>query len=862
MRKFCLFLFASFLVSTIGLSQVSLNAELNNIDYTNPKTYEIGGVTVTGVQFLDHNVLVALSGLQVGQKIDVPGEKISKAVANLWEQGLFSDVEIKATKIVADKIFLDIFLQERPRLSAFYFKGIKKSQATDIKEKLSLVRGTQVTKNKIQRALNVIKNFYIDKGYLDVDVNVVEKNDTALNNHVILGFEIKKNNRVKISQINIEGNETFPDAKLRRKMKDTKQKIWYNVFKRSKYIEAIYEKDKKKIIEYYNEQGYRDAKIVFDSVYRGVDSLVTIDMRIEEGVKYYFRNISWIGNTKYSSELLGTVLGIKRGEVYDEGVLNKRIRGDQDAVSSLYLDQGYLFFNVTPVEVKVENDSIDLEMRIYEGKQARINRISILGNTKTNDHVIRRELKTMPGELFSQTAVQRSIRELATLGYFDPEKLNIIPKPNPVDGTVDLEYIVEERPSDQIEVSGGYGAGMFIGTVGLRLTNLAMGDFFKKDAWRPMPTGDGQQLAIRGQTNGSYYKALSVSFTEPWLGGRKPNALSISFYHTVRSQDRGLVDVVRFMKVTGVSVGLGRRLEWPDTYFMLNHSLGFEHYNLKDYPGQFVVDNGRSNNFSFTTIFSRNSIDQPIYPRRGSLISLSLQITPPYSLFKKKDFWKLAESEINSLKTEFGLELIDEIEDGSEIADEIDKREQNMRYKWIEYHKWKFKSSNYTNIVDKLVLNTNLEFGYIGHYSNSIGPSPFEQFQLGGDGLSGYNLYGTETVGLRGYANEGLRGTYGSLTPQGGGNLYQKLTFELRYPLSLNPNATFYALTFFEAGNAWSKFDDYSPFELKRSAGVGLRIFLSMFGMLGIDWGYGFDEIPNIPKAHKGQFAFVIGQQF
>ncbi|MFO7864825.1 MAG: outer membrane protein assembly factor BamA [Salinivirgaceae bacterium] len=853
MRKFNLFLLAIVFTTLTGFSQVSLNPVLNDIDYNNPRTYEIGGVTVSGVRFLDHNVLVALSGLQVGQEIEIPGEKVSKAIKNLWEQGLFSDVEIAATKVIGNKIFLDIQLQERPRLASFYFKGIKKSHASDIKEKLNLVRGTQVTKNKIQRAINIIENFYVDKGYLDTKVDVVQKNDSVLNNHVVVGFIIDKNEKIKIAEINFHGNSTFSDAKLRRKMKDTKQKTWYNIFKRSKFIEPVYQKDKQNIIDFYNENGYRDAKIVRDSIYRTPDSLVQIDIFIEEGSKYYFRNIEWMGNTKYSGEVLSAVLGIKRGDVYDEGVLNKRLRGAPDAVSTLYLDNGYLFFNVSPVEISVANDSIDLEMRIYEGKQARVNRVTVVGNTKTNDHVIRRELRTKPGELFSQTAVQRSIRELAQLGYFNPEKLNINPKPNPVDGTVDLEYIVEERPSDQIELSGGYGAGMFIGTVGLRLTNLSLGSVFKKDAWRPLPTGDGQQLSIRGQTNGTHYKAISASFVEPWLGGRKPNSLSVSFYHTVQSVDRRFFDVVQFMKVTGASLGLERRLEWPDTYFMLTHSLSYEHYNLKDF-NRFFIQNGRSNNLSFTTVFSRNSIDQPIYPRKGSLVSLSLQFTPPYSLFKDKDFYMLDDEEIKSVENEYDTD--------AEIQEEITKRENLERYKWIEYHKWKFKSSNFTNIVDKLVLNTKLEFGYLGHYSNSIGSSPFEKFQLGGDGLSGYNLYGTETVGLRGYANEGLPGVYGSLTPRRGGNLYEKLTFELRYPLSLNPNATFYILGFFEAGNAWYEINQFSPFDLKRSAGAGLRIYLSMFGMLGIDWGYGFDDIPNLPNANKGQFAFTIGQQF
>ncbi len=854
MRRLSFLLFVIVLFSINGLAQISLNNTLDNLDYNNPREYEIGGITISGVKFLDHGVLISLSGLQVGEKIEVPGEKISKAINNLWEQGLFSDVEIKATKVIAGKIFLDIYLQERPRLSAFYFKGIRKSRASDIKEKLDLVRGTQVTKNKIQRAVNVIENFFIDKGYLDTEVEVIQKPDSALNNHVVLGFEIDKKERVKIASINIHGNEVYKDAKLLRKMKDTKQKTWYNIFKRSKFIKSVYEGDKKKLISFYNEEGYRDAKIKRDSIYRGPDSLVVIDIFLDEGDKYYFRDIQWIGNTKYSAEQLNLVLGIKKGDIYDEAILEKRLRGAQDAVSTLYLDKGYLFFNVTPVEVRVENDSIDLEMRMYEGKQARINRVTIVGNTKTHDHVIRRELKTKPGELFSQTAVQRSIRELAQLGYFDPEKLNVNPQPNPANGTVDMEYIVEERPSDQIELSGGYGAGMFIGTLGLRLTNLAIGDFFKKGAWRPLPTGGGQQLNIRGQTNGTYYKAISASFTEPWVGGRKPNSLTVSFYHTVRSVDRRLIDVERFMKVTGGSVGLGRRLDWPDTYFLLNHILSYEHYNLKEYSSYFFIDNGRSNNLSLTTVFSRNSIDQPIYPRNGSLVSLSLQITPPYSLFKDDDFYKLSEEEKQDVYNDFTNE--------AEAENEILKRENEERYSWIEYHKWKFKSSNYTTLYDKLVLKSNLEFGYLGYFSESIGPSPFESFQLGGDGLSGYSLYGTETVGLRGYANEGLSGVYGSLTPRNGGNLYEKLSFELRYPLSLNPNATFYILTFFEAGNAWYDFKEFSPFDLKRSAGVGLRIYLSMFGMLGVDWGYGFDEIPNLPGANKGQFAFTIGQQF
>ena len=855
MQRLLLFLVLISSLSNFSFAQISIGNELENLDYSKPVEYEIGGIIVEGVKYLDHSVIIALSGLQVGQSIKVPGDKISKGIERLWKQGLFADVKIIASKIIGDKIFLEIHLLERPRLAAFSFKGVKKGEADEIREKIKLVRGTQVTDNTLSKSKGIIKNFFINKGFYNVEVNIEQKPDTSLVNHVVLNFQVIKHGRVKIESIDFEGNSVFSDEKLRRAMKDTKRKRWWGLFKPSKYIKAIYKEDHKNIIAKYNEKGYRDARIISDTVFPIGENLLKIEIKIEEGKQFFVRNINWIGNSKFTSEQLSQGLGIKKGDLFDQKVLDERLYQAQDAISSLYYDDGYLFFNVTPIEVSIENDSIDFEMRIYEGKQARINRILISGNTKTNDHVIRREIRTRPGELFSRTNIIRSQRELAQLGYFDVEKFDIKTIPHPYDGTVDLEYILEERPSDQVEVSGGWGAGIFLGSVRLTLTNLAIKDFFKKEAWRPFPTGDGQRLMLSIMTNGTYYQAYSASFVEPWLGGRKPNSLSVSVYHTIRSTGAYITDVTNFMKVTGASIGLGQRLEWPDDYFLLNQTLSYENYHLKDFNSYFIFNNGRSNNLSYTINFSRNSIDAPIYPRRGALLSLSIQVTPPYSLFKKNKWWE--EGDVATVD-EDGNELttaeIDLLEEAKNV------RETAEKYKWIEYHKWKFKASTFNSIVGDLVLNSKIEFGYIGHYNKDLGPSPFEQFQLGGDGLSGYSLYGTDLIGLRGYDN-GANNS-GSLTPAKGGNVYQKLSFEIRYPLSLNPSATFYVLAFADAGNAWFDIKDYTPFELKRSAGVGLRVFMAMFGMLGIDWGYGFDEIPNRPGANKGQFAFSIGQQF
>jgi len=860
MRKIFIIIVSIIIQANFSLiTTAQTNSRLSKIDYASPKEYEIGGITVSGVKYLDKNILIHLSGLKVGQKITVPGDEITKAVKKLWKHGLFGDVEISATKIIGDKIFLDIALKERPRLSKFTFEGVSKAEADDLRDEIKLIRGSQITDDILNVTKNRIRKYYINKGFYNAEINITQAEDTLMPNMVILTITIDKKTKIKINDIYFKGNTVFTDARLRRLMKDTKRKTWYNIFKASKYIESNFDEDKKKIIAKYNELGYRDAKIIADSVTKHDDKTLDLYITIYEGGKYYFRNITWVGNTKYPSEYLNHVLKITKGDVFDQAVLDKRLYGDQDALSSLYLDRGYLFFNATPVEVLVENDSIDLEIRIYEGKQARINRVIISGNTRTNDHVIRREIWTKPGELFSRADIIRTNRELANLGYFDPEKLDVKPIPNPANGTVDIEYVVSEKASDQIELSGGWGGGYVIGTLGLTFGNFSIQNIFNIDSYKPLPTGDGQKLSIRAQTNGKWYQSYSMSFTEPWLGGKKPNSLTVSIFHSIRGNqnssylDRNSQYSGQSMKVTGASVGLGRRLTWPDNYFTLYNELSFQQYKLKDYNmyGHFVFQNGTSNNINFTTVFGRNSVDQPLYPRKGVNISLSLSLTPPYSLFKENDFWKLSDKEKEQIENDYPDKYL------SKIAE----HENAIKYNWIEYHKWKFKSDWYTQIVNKLVLRTNIEFGYLGYYSKNLGYSPFETFQLGGDGMSGFNYYyGTDIIPLRGYDN-GMN-SRGSLTAIPQANVYNKYTLEVRYPLTLNPSATIYAMVFAEAGNSWYDIDEFNPFDVYRSAGVGLRFWLPMFGLLGIDWGYGFDPVFGNPNSSGGHFAFTIGQQF
>lgn len=847
MKKLLLFISIFILSGFVAFSQNDLKSQLKSIDYSEPKEYEIGGVTITGVQYLDQNVLLYLTGLEIGNTITIPGEEITDAIKILWEQGLFSDVEVTLTKVIDNRAFIDIALVERARLSRFSFKGIKKSEADDIRDLIKLVKGTQVTENVIMRSEKSINDYFVDKGFRNVEVNVLQEQDTAIANSLILTFDITKNEKVKINDIVFTGNDNLvqekkiynfyredkdiADSKLRRKMKETKRVKWYNIFKPSKLIPEDYEIDKDNIIAKYNELGFRDARIVYDSIIENPDNTIDIHIGIDEGNKYYFRNITWLGNTKYSSEILSQILGIRKGDVYNNTVLEEKLLYDPAGVMSVYQDNGYLFSNVSPVEILVENDSIDIEMRVYEGKQARVNRVTITGNTRTNDHVVMREVRTRPGALYKRSEVQRTIREFAQLGYFDPEKLNVDFQPNPVDGTVDLEYIVEEKPSDQIELSGGWGAGMIVGTLGLSFNNFSLRNIFNPKAYRPLPTGDGQRLSIRAQASGLWYQSYSFSFVEPWFGGKKPNSLTTTVYHSLMSYPTSDPEAENsFFKVTGAALGLGQRLKVPDDYFTLYNELGYKFYDLENYSN-FIYRDGYSNNISLKSVLGRHSAGpNPIFPTTGSTFSLSVELTPPYSLFNNKVY--------------------------------TDDMEPQERYDWIEYHKYKFSGQWFTTLSGAqdgssraLVLMTKVEFGMLGMYSKDVGPSPFEGFQLGGDGLSGYNLYGLENIGLRGYQNN-------SLTPANGGNIYDKFTIELRYPLSLNPTATLYAIGFLEAGNAWYRSDNFNPFDMKRAAGVGVRIYMPMIGMLGVDWGYGFDEIPGAPGANGSQFAFVIGQQF
>jgi len=865
-RRFLFSIIIAFTVTSIFAQEIDYGV-MPVTDYKTPQEYIIKEVTVTGIKYLDKNILVNLSGLAIGSKVFIPGDDITNAIQKLWGQGLFSDVKIYTTKFEKDSVSLEFFLQERHRLSELEIFGLKKGKENDVREKLELKRGMQLTENLINNSERIIRNYLYDKKYLNATIDIVQVDDTVVGlNNVKLRINIDKGVKVKISDISFHGNTVFTEAKLRRAMKETKKRS-LNFFKPSKFIEDSFEEDKTLVLAKYNSKGYRDAEIIVDSIYNVSLGLIAIDIKIYEGNQYFFRDIDWIGNTKYSTEGLNRMLKIKKGDPFDTELLSDRLNYDEDAVSNLYLDNGYLFFNVTPTIQKTDNDSVDIQMRISEGNQVSLNKIIIRGNTKTNEHIIRRELRTRPGELFSKSEIMRSQRELAQLGYFDPEQFGIEPTNiNQAEGLVDMEYTLVEKSTDQLEISGGWGANMFVGTLGLRFSNFSTRNMFKKNAWRPIPSGDGQTLSLRAQTNGQYYSAYSISFMEPWFGGKKPNSFSTSVYYTIQKKtDYFYQASSEYLKIFGGSIGLGQRLKWPDDYFTISNSINYQRYDLNDWD-YFIFQNGTSNNISFSTTLARNSTDQIIYPRMGSSFSLTLQITPPYSLFKEDNFWELNDSEKAIIESDVILKYGDSWEDltpsQQEIAinrgynDEMDSR----KYKWIEYHKWKYKGSWYLKIWKDLVLAVNTEFGYLGYYNKDIGHSPFGRFDLGGDGMSGYSLYGVENIALRGYENS-------SLTPVDAngakaGNLYEKINFELRYPISLKPQATIYVLGFIEAGNAWSSIDSFNPFNVKRSAGGGLRAFLPMFGLLGVDWGYGFDDIPGRPGAGGSQFHFVIGQQF
>lgn len=857
----------------VAQAQIQIGNDLSEIDYSFPREYEIGGITVTGVQYVDPAVVIMLSGLHVGMTVKVPGEKITKAIKNLWEQDLFEDIQITQTQRVGGKIFLNIDMKERPRISKFSFKGVKKSEADELRKKINLTRGDVATEHTYTKTSGIIKDYYANKGFLNTEVKLTAVPDTTMDNYVDLIIMIDKKHKVKIGEIVVNNNEVLTDNQIRNAMKETKRRgkfdplrplgatvvntLWDiitlrpakaeeelvtyatenirpRIFKSSRYNENDFEDDKKLIIKKYNERGYRDAKIVNDSVYVMDDKNIGISFDVDEGDRYYFGNISWVGNTKYDTATLNKVLGIRKGDVYNQELLENNLNyteGGYD-VSSLYMDDGYLFFRVEPVEIRVENDTIDLEMRMSEGDQATIKHVTVEGNTKTNDRIIIREMYTRPGQLYSRSDIIRTIRELSALQYFDAQKLVPDIQPDPSDGTVDINYIVEETPNDQIELSAGWGYNRLMLSLGLNLNNVSLRNFFKKDAWRPIPTGDGQKLSFRIQTYGTTYINYGVTFTEPWLGGKKPNALTVSVYHSAYKNT--YTTVTGIFKQTGFSIGIGTRLKWPDDYFTLYNGINIIRYSLENYKSifNFGSGNGNFNLLGYNITFGRNSTSHPIYPRFGSEFVLSLELTPPYSAFSDVDYDK----------------------EYSTVAERED-----AKYHWVEFHKWKFKAAVYTEVADKLVVMTRARFGLLGYYNPKIGVTPFQRFCLGGDGLTGaYNFDGRELIGMRGYANTSLTPGYSADDAQGG-NIFAKYTMELRYPLTLNPQATIYALTFVEAGNCWLGFDNFNPFDLYRSAGLGVRIYLPMFGMLGLDWGYGFDDVPGVKDAAGSQFHFSIG---
>jgi len=814
------------------------------IDYAQPQDYIIGEIAISGVKHLSESVLINMSGLKSGEKITIPSDQISSAIYKLWNQGLFENIDIKIMSIVENKINLEIELEEYPRLSKFKFKGkISKSDISTLKEDLKLIRGKVLTQNLIINSTKSIKNFFIDKGFLNTSVKSIIIKDTLTKNASLLIFDINKNNKVKIHDIIVSGRKqelntnknlfnkqdtvyAISNSKLRKSMKETKVKNKWRFFKASKFIKSNYEEDKINIIKKYNEKGYRDARILKDTTFLNSDNSLVVEINLFEGDPYLFGNISFIGNTVYTNDELFNQMGIKKGDVFNQTTLESRLFGSQDGsdISALYLDNGYLFFNANPIEVSTENNQIDLEIRIYEGEQARVNKVSVIGNTKTNDHVIMREIRTMPGDLFKRSDIMRSQRELAMMQYFNPETFDVKIDPQPTRNEVDITYVVEEKSSDQISMSGGWGAGRVIGQLALTFNNFSSKNFFKKDKWKPLPSGDGQRLILQAQSNGIYYRTYRASFVEPWLGGKKPTSLSVSL-HRAESTNGLDGEEKQELSITGLSVSLGNRLKKPDDWFRLYNGLEFSRYDLNNSQTFFSFSDGYSNNINYSLTLDRNSVDQATYPRQGSHFTLSLNATPPYSLF-------------------------DDVDDYSTLTEQ-------EKYKWMEFYKFNFKSVWYSAFTDKLVLATRTQFGLLGTYNQNKGITPFERFYVGGDGLSGVGMMndGRELIALRGYSNN-------SLSPTTGATVFSKYTAELRYALSLNPSSTMYMLGFVEAGDAWESFDNFNPFIVKRTAGVGLRIMLPMVGMMGLDYGWGLDDVIGSPNANGGQFHFSMGQTF
>ena len=814
-----------------------------DIDYLTPKTYTIGGITFENAERFDSRMILLVAGLQVGDEITVPGDKISTAIDNLWKQGMFDDVKISVTRIEGGTVFLKITLNERPKLSKFRFTGVRKGDADKLRDEMHIAVGDVVTDHLLQTCCNKIRNYYIDKGYTNVSATAHTEPDTSDTHQqrVIVVFNTNIGKKVKIDSLTISGNTEVPYKKLIRRMRKTHdvnyaKKLYFwtpGFWKRSKYIENDFNEDLAGIITYYNELGYRDARIVRDTVYpvateqlakrskKADEQRLRVDIDIYEGRKFYFRNITFSGNTIYTSENLSRHLRIQKGDPYNSSLLETNLRYNPSGtdITSMYMDNGYLFFNATPVEVLVEGDSIDIEIRIVEGKQARIRNVIVEGNTITNDKVIMRELHTRPGDLFSRDAVLRSRRELVTLGYFKEESIVPEPKPNRDDGTVDIVYKVEENSTSQLQLQGGYGSGMIIGQLGIQLNNFSARNIFNKRAWQPLPAGDGQKLGLNVVTNGAYYYAVNTSFTEPWLGGKRPQALSVSAYHNLYSNGYWVGkddDSYYSLMISGGGVSISKRLKWPDDYFSLSHGLTYKHYVLHNYTSlTSAFTDGSSNDLSYGLTLSRNSMDSPIYPRSGSEVSLTGYATLPYSSINGKDYSQLSGQD---------------------------------KYRWLEYYKINIRGSWMLNLIGDVVLNARFRFGYMGYYNSDIGLSPFGRYYVGGDGLSTWMLDGREVIPLRGYDNN-------SISPDGGGSVFDRYTLELRQPIVESAMATIYALGFFEGGNSWLRPTDFQPFKLYNSAGLGVRLYMPQFGLIGIDWGYGFD-------GSKGgsHFHFSIGQ--
>lgn len=893
-------LFFLFLSVTFGVfaqengsdtAKVEKPADLPVISYSlTPKKYKIADIKVTGVKNYDDFVLIGFSGLSVGDEISVPGDEVTAAVKAFWKHGLFSDVKILANKIEGDSIWLEYQLKQRPRISEVNYHGIKKGEREDLEAKLGLKKGFQITPNVLDRAKILIEKFFDGKGFKNVDVNIQQKDDMAHEGEVILDIYIDKNEKTKIHRIYFEGNNALTARQLKKAMKKTNEKFslfndWKSsileMFSTKKFTTEEYENDKNNLIAKYNEHGYRDAVLLADSVVNFNEKKVDIFLKVDEGEKYYLKDIRFVGNTKYSTDYLMAVLGMKPGEVYNQKKLSDRLSMDEDAVSNIYFNNGYLFFSADPVEVEVENDSIALEIRIQEGPQATINRVIINGNDRLYEDIVRRELRTKPGKLFSREDLMRSVREIAQMGHFDPENMNPRPIPDPENGTVDIEYNLVSKANDQIEFSAGWGQTGVIGKLSLKFTNFSMKNFLNPKTYKGIiPQGEGQTLTLSGQTNGRYYQAYSISFLDPWFGGKRPNTLSISAYFSKQTDistsylsnmysgynpyygyggypyyggyggyggygypyygygNPGSYELAlnpdKSIMMFGLAAGYGKRLNWPDDFFQFMATLNYQVYMMHDWD-YFLVNNGTCHNVNLELLLQRNSIDNPLYTRSGSQFSFSVAATPPFSLFDNKDYASMTDQDPD-------------------------------KFKMIEYHKWKFKAKVFSplapiSVKRTPVLMTRAEFGFLGTY-NKHKRSPFETFYMGGDGMTGYSsTYATETIGLRGYENGSIAGNGGYSSY---GYAYTRLSMELRYPFILEPSSTIYGLVFAEAGNAWTDMSNYNPFDLKRSAGVGVRIFLPMIGLMGIDWAYGFDE-PNYGSSGKrsgSNFHFIIGQEF